>query len=147
MPSTSGIVSVLLAVVIAGALFGPFVSAVSSNTGVQTVDNETITASHGEYVDLEGYNLNESSVRVFNDTDELVAGEDYEVGVRNGSILALAGGSITDGETVSVSYEYAITEGAASTIADLIPLLLLVTIIGILGFAVQNQASGGRGGI
>jgi hypothetical protein len=146
MPSY-GIVSVLLAVVIAGALFGPFVSAVSSNTGVQTVTNETITASTGEYVDLEGYTLNESSVRVFNTTDELVAGEDYEVGAQNGSILALSGGSISDGESIDVSYRYAITEGPASTIADLIPLLLLVTIIGILGFAVRDQASGGRGGI
>lgn len=142
MPKGQRVITVAITLVIVAALFGPFVTAVSSSTGVQSVTNETVNASAGEYVNLEGFDVEAGSVSVYNNSDDLqTEGVDYEIEYDNGSLLALSGGSIADGEELGVTYEYAQTSDVATTVAELLPLILLVTILGVVAFAVKSMAN------
>lgn len=145
MPSGQRVISVAITLVVVAALFGPFVSAVSDNTGTQSVTNETVTASTGDYVNLDGFDIEGTSVVVYNASDDVMTeGTDYEVNTDNGSVLALSGGDIGDGTDIKVSYDYAQTSDVATTVADLIPLILLVVVLGTVAFAVKNLANGRR---
>lgn len=134
------IVSVALALAIASILLGPIVTAVSSNTGTQTVTNETVTANVGNYTDLDGFKLVQGSATVYgyNQTsgsyEVATAGTDYELDTKAGRLKALSGSSlIDDGETVKVSYDYEATTGTTTKIIQYGPtfvVLLMLTTVG-----------------
>lgn len=136
----------MLGVVIAVVLLGPFVSTVNSNVGTQAVTNESVTASTGEFVELDGYDLVGSSVVVYgyNDStgsfEQATEGTDYEINTGPGDVQALSGSSlIDDGEEVKVTYDFEATSGTTTTILNLLPLLVGVLILGTVGMYVQDS--------
>lgn len=142
MPDIDRIVGAMILLVVVGALFIPLVDTVNSETGTQAVTNESVTAEVGTYVDLENNDLVSSSVTVYNSTDaEMTEGTDYEVAYDNGSVKALSGGSITDGNTITVSYDYEATSDMVATIAGLIPLLILVSVLAFVAAAVRDEVA------
>jgi len=127
------IARVAIVAVIGVVLFNPFVSIVDGNSGVQAVGNESVTADHDSYVELDGYDLVDGSVTVDNGSGTTYSeGTDYELNQSAGSIHALGGGNISDGQTIEVSYEYQSTDGTTSTIIDLLPLFLVLLILVLL---------------
>lgn len=139
MADTKEIVSVAIALVIVGALFIPLVQTVDSNTGETQVTNESVTADVGNWVELDGYDIVSGTVTVYNNTDDVqTEGTDYEIGYTNGSIKALSGGDITDGNTIKVTYNYSQTSGTSTTVANLIPLMILVAVLAFVAFAVRD---------
>lgn len=127
------IVVVLVAALIAVTLFSPIQSAVSGGTGDVQVDNETVTASVGEPVQLEGYQIDDGSEIVLNGSDSVqTSGTDYELGAENGSIVALGGGTISDGEELDVSYTYSATDSTTETVATLVPLLVALMVLVVI---------------
>jgi hypothetical protein len=127
------IARVAIIAVIGVVLFSPFVSVVNSNSGVQTIENETVTADFDNYVELDGYDLVDGTVTVDDGSGATYSeGTDYELNQSAGSIHALSGGTITDGQSIEVSYEYQATDGTTSTIIGLLPLFLALLILVIL---------------
>lgn len=145
MASTRKIVAVILAATIAGVLFIPFNAAVSGNSGTITVDNETVSASVDESVELDGYNIVQDSETIerYNETsdswDEMVRGTDYEMNNEPGSIDVLDGGSIEDGDELRASYEYEATDTMTTTVVGLLPLFLALLILGSLAGPIMEE--------
>jgi hypothetical protein len=129
------IMLVLLAVTIGAVLFIPFSSAIASNTGTQSVAGENVTADIGNYTDLNGYDVDSTTVTVDNSTGATVDSADFTVNETDGSLLIESSvTNVNDGETLNVSYDYQATDGQTTTVATLLPLLLalllLVTLAG-----------------
>lgn len=126
---------VLLAVTIGAVLFIPFSSAITSNTGTQSVAGENVTADIGNYTDLNGYDVDATTVTVENSAGATVDSADFTVNETAGSLLIESSvTNVNDGETLNVSYDYQATDGQTTTVATLLPLLLalllLVTLAG-----------------
>lgn len=68
---------------------------------------EAVIAHVGYYSDLEFEMVSTVVVKDDSDSTTYVAGTDYEVDARLGLIKTLAGGSISEGDTLHVSYTYA----------------------------------------
>jgi hypothetical protein len=78
-----------------------------------TITDEEITARVGTWVPTSKVMFTDlQSVEVKDDQDTTLSeGTDYLVDLRNGAILALASGAITDGDTIKVSASYGGIEG------------------------------------
>lgn len=135
MADMKAIVGVVLAVAIASILLGPIVTAVGDNTGVQEVQNETVTANVGNYTTLDGYYIQENSETVYNSTGATMSeGTDYELNYDEGSIKALSGGDIADGSEINATYDWEATKGQTTTVIGYGPVfvaLLLLTAVGM----------------
>ena len=138
------IVGLMIALTIAATLFTPISDITSSNSGVQTVSNETVTASNSSYVDLTGYNIQENSETVewFNSTsgsyETVTEGTDYDFAYDNASIIALDGGTISDGDKLRVSYDYQATSGSATTVIEMVPLFVALLMLGVIAGKIQG---------
>jgi len=119
------VIGIVLAVTIGIVVMQPVVGAVNDNSGTVSVNNETASLPHGEWVDLAGYDLVDGSVNVesLDGTTTFSEGSDYELALENGSIKALSSGTITDGQTVNVTYQYQATSGPATTVIGFIPVM------------------------
>lgn len=72
-----------------------------------SVTGESWTADIGNYVALNKDELENGSEVVTDNADNTyTAGTDYEMDYPNGAIKALSGGSISDGQTLSIDYDY-----------------------------------------
>jgi len=138
--------TVMLGVVLAVVLLGPFVTTVNDYSGSQAITNESVTAETGEYVELDGYDVQSGTVTVYgyNDSsgsyEQASEGTDYEIDLAGGEVKALNGSSlIDDGETMKVTYDYQATSGTVTTVLDLLPLLVGVLILGTVGTYLQNE--------
>lgn len=139
MATPKEVATVVIALTIAATLFVPIADTVEGNSGTQTVTNESVTADVGNYTELDGYRIDEDSETVYNASGaEMTRGTDYEMGYENGSIKALSGGSISDGTTIQVSYDYQATDGTTSTILDLVPLFVALLILGVMAAKIQE---------
>jgi hypothetical protein len=129
------ILGIVLAVVLGMVVLTPVVSVVADNSG-QVSENENITADLGNYSGLGGYDLVDGTVVVTSDdgTTTYSEGSDYEVALDNGSIKALSGGTITDGEKLDVSYDYNATGSATETVLGFVPVMF-----GVLLFVVVSR--------
>jgi hypothetical protein len=138
------IVSVIIALTIAATLFTPISDTVTGNTGVQTVENGTVTASNSSYVELNGYNIQKDSETVewYNSTsssyETVDEGTDYDMAYENGSIIALDGGTISDGDELRVSYDYKATDDSTTTVVTLVPMFVALLMLGVLASKVQG---------
>ncbi|QLD84620.1 hypothetical protein HWV23_02745 [Natronomonas halophila] len=145
MADAKKLAGVMVAVTIAAVLFSPIATTIGDNTGTQAVDNETVTASHGEYVDLRGYDIQTDSETVYytNDTsgewEEATPGTDYEMDYPPGSIQTLSSGSIDDGEEIRVSYDYQATDGTTTTVITMVPMFVGLLILGTLAARVIDE--------
>jgi len=92
MNGTARKVLMLTVVVAVGmVLMTPIVDTVNNNTGQQTVTNETVNATYGERLDLQGYQINEGSETVYgynesSDTYEVAPEDDYTMHYESGQI-------------------------------------------------------------
>lgn len=127
--------TVFIAITIAAVFLTPISTVVTDSTGVQTVENETVTADVGNYSGLTGYSVDSSSEEVvwYNSTsgqnETLVEGTDYEFDYEESRIKPLSGGSVSDGETLYVSYDYQATSETVATIGSLVPLFVALLIL------------------
>lgn len=124
--------------VIIGAILGPFTTIVGSNTGMQTVTNETVTADVGAYATLPGYDVQTDSETVywFNQTagknETLTKGTDYEFDYPGARIKPLEGGKVNESDTLYVSYDWRASSGMTATLAGFAPLFFALLILTIL---------------
>lgn len=84
-----------------------------------SVVDETIVADHGAWVQLANKALRFGTVVVTNTAGDTtyVEGDDYVVDYIEGRVMALAGGDITDGQSIEVDYTYdAIRRGEMAAI-------------------------------
>lgn len=134
MPETAQVVIALAVAAAIGMVFlGPVTTAVNENSGTTTVTNESVTADVGSYVELGAYSVIDGTETVYNASGaEQTAGTDYELAAENSSIKALSGGSIADGETIAVAYDYQASGELATTVMEFIPMMLgLLIFVGI----------------
>lgn len=87
------------------------VSASLENGGqLTTIENESWTADPGNTTDLNRSNLDgvyyAEQAEVTQNGEPLTAGIDYEWDDSNGTITALDGGTLSGGDTATVTYEY-----------------------------------------
>jgi len=115
------------------SVFPAVSQSITDNTGVQSVGNESVTADVGNYTDLDGYNIKDGTVTVENDGTTYTEGDDYEIDYEAGELKALDSGTIEDGETLTVSYDYQASGKTTATIANLIPLVM--ALVGVMLFA------------
>lgn len=138
MAKPQAIAALVIALTIAAVLLVPISTIVADNSGDVTVDNETVTAQHGEYVDLEGYGIESGSETVYytntsdGTTDVATRGSDYEMNYSAGSIQALSTGEIGDGDDVDVSYTYAATDGTTTTVVTMVPMFVALLMLGVM---------------
>lgn len=145
MAQAKTIMAVIIAVTIAATLFAPVANAVTDNSGSVSITNETVTAQYGQYVDLEGYDIDDGSETVWmqeGDGSYTQGTEttDYEMANANGSVQALSGSStIDDGETIKVSYTYQATSSQAETVLVIIPLMMGVLMLGVMAGKIMGM--------
>lgn len=132
-------VKLMIAVAIAATLVAPFTTAIAGNTGtVSEVGN--VSADLGNYQDVDGYNIDSAT---FTATDSggttLTESTDYELNATAGEVKFLSSGSVSDGETIELSYDYQATDGTTSTITDLLPLFVGLLILVSIAAGVTNR--------
>lgn len=139
MVSHKKIASLLVAVTIAATLYAPITDAVTGNTGEIEVENESVVAEPGTAVDLDGHTIQEGSETVewYNSTSEsyetVEEGTDYEIDTDAGTLTVLESSStISEGDELRVGYTYAATSSMATTVINLIPLMLGLLILVVL---------------
>jgi hypothetical protein len=137
MTSGEGVAAVVIAATVVMVLFNPVAALVDSTTGTTSVANEEVTVANDSFTQLDGYNIQEDSetVRYEDGTGTWVnasEGTDYEMQYSEGSIKAL-NGSIEDGDTVRVSYDYEPTDGATTTVLTMVPLFMALLVLGTFG--------------
>jgi len=134
MPTAKQTVGVVVAAIILVSLFSPITTVIAENTGTQSVANEAVTADVGNYTELGGYNVEDGTVTVTDGSGTTYTeGTDYEIDYNAGELKALSNGSIADGDTLDVSYDYQAADSTTSTIVNLIPLLM--ALVGVMMFA------------
>lgn len=124
------VAATLIAMTVVAVFIGPLASITGSNTGtVGEVDN--VSADVGNYVELDGYDIT-ANFSAYNDSGtELTEGTDYELNKSDGTILIKSGSSnVADGESVGAVYEYQASSSTTATIADLVPMLAGLLILG-----------------
>lgn len=134
MASTAKLVIAATVAVVVGMLFlQPVITAADSHTGTQEITNESVTAQAGEFVELDGYNIQDGSETVwgYNDTsgeyEQAVSGTDYELNLDGGEFKALNGSTlIDDGEEALVTYDYQASGATTALVAGFIPLMLVL---------------------
>lgn len=132
--------AVLLAATIAAVMFTPIADITAGVTDTQQVTNESWSVDVGNYTNLNGVNVESGSVEVYNSTDDLqTEGTDYDFDYDRGRVKALSGGSLTDGNTATASYNYSETEGTTNTVVALVPLFAALLILGTLAAKLQEM--------
>jgi hypothetical protein len=144
MASARTLITLVVGAVIAVAVLNPLITTANDNTGSQDVVNESVTASVGEYVELQGYAVDSGSETVygFNDSegDYEVASSpgDYRMNYSAGEIWVNSSSTlIEDGEEMKVSYTYQASGSTTETVVTLAP--LLVALIVLVAFTDQIQ--------
>lgn len=126
------IAGTLIAMTIAAVFLTPLSTVVATSTGVVGVGNESVTIHTDEYSDLDGYDVTNNYTVELEDGTELTEGTDYEINRTEGSITAVSGSAtVSDGDTVLVTYEYNATDSTTGTIAGLVPMFAALLILGI----------------
>jgi hypothetical protein len=109
---------------------GAIVEQATVEGGRQSVQGERVTATTGSAVGFDTDRLRSGSESVYSpktgpsDTyEEYTKGVDYSIDYQDGTITALSGGAIADGEVVSVDYEFTpsatfTAEGVSNPAAD-----------------------------
>jgi len=106
--------------------------AIGQSTGIQSVDNESITAAYDEPVELDAYDLQSGTVEVYNASGALVPSGEYTVNEGPATInVSSSSTSIADGETISVTYDYEAADSLTTFIVGFIPVMM-----GVLAFVV-----------
>jgi tetrahydromethanopterin S-methyltransferase subunit F len=126
-------IGLMIGLMIAGILLGPLNTAIASNTGAQSVTNESVTVALDEDVDLDGWQVQSGTVTVRKGTTGQVVPQsgNYTVALEPGTINVSSSNtaSLSDGDMIHVTYDYAATDATATLIAGFIVTLVLVVMI------------------
>lgn len=138
------IIKLFFIVLIASILLIPVVGVVNDSIDTTEVTAENWTVDVDNWVELENDDLVDGSVTVNNSTDvEMTEGTDYEINYTDGTIKALSGGDLTDGNTATIDYNYEqptyVEDGTTRTLIDLVPLFFILVILVTLAMAVANR--------
>lgn len=127
------VIAVVVAVVVGMLFLQPVMTAAESNTGQQSITNETVTAETGTFVELDGYAIDANSETVYgyNDSsgsyEQATQGTDYELNYDGGELKVLNGSTlIQDGEDVKISYDYQASGQTTSLVAGFVPVMLVL---------------------
>jgi len=135
------ILTVALAITIGIIVLQPVISATNDNTGVQSVSGENVTADHGNWSSLSGWDVQSGTVVVEDQsgTTTYSEGSDYEINLTEGELKALSSGTISDGETLNVSYDYQATDGMTEMVVGFVPVMFGVLMIVAATRAIQQK--------
>lgn len=129
---------------VAVILLNPIISTVNGHTGVQSIENETVAAQFDESVDLQGYDIDNSSETVwaYNDTsgsyEQATEGTDYKLNPGPGTIELYNTSLVDSGEDVKVSYDYQATGDLAALVLGFLPIGVALFIFVNISNAVQR---------
>lgn len=143
--SSRAMLALFIGVLVAAVLLGPIVTVTNDHTGAQDITNETVSAQHDTYVDLDGYDIDENSETVWghNDTSgsyEQLPGSDYQMDYQGGRINVSSSSTVVqDGEDVKVSYTYQATDTTTTLIVGFVPVMAAALILGVIGFKIQEM--------
>lgn len=137
MPSSKEVVGIVIGFVILGAMLGPLITSVDDNSGTQNVVNESVTADINNPVELQGYDLTGTQT-VYDSTGTLVPSSNYTIDATAGTINVTSTTYVSDGEEISVTYDYIAASSSASTILDLLPAILAVLALAVVGWYVER---------
>lgn len=129
--SGTKILALALAVTVSLVVLAPVVTSIDNSTGTQSVDNESFTADFGNFSDVSGYNIDSSTVEVYDDSGQ-VSSDNFTVESGSGEIQLFSNATndgVTDGETVDATYEYQATEGVTTTVIGFVPVMLGVLVM------------------
>jgi hypothetical protein len=125
--STKGIVALVIGLTIAGSLLVPVSDVFTDSTGTVN-QTEDVSAELDSYVELSGYDI--QSVNNVTDSDgNTIDSGNYTVDNDAGRIRFASGDHVTEGETVTVDYDYQRTDGSTTTVAGIVPLLLALFLL------------------
>lgn len=126
-------IGLMIGLMIAGILLGPLNTAIASNTGVQSVTNESVTVALDEDVQLTGWQVQSGTVTVRNASTGTVVPQsgNYTVALEPGTVNVSSSNtaSLDEGDEILVTYDYASTDATATLIAGFIVTLVLVVMI------------------
>lgn len=130
----NGVVGVVIAVTIAAVIgvtvgIGVIGDVVGDNSGTVTVTNESATAQLNEAVDLEGYEVQEGTVVIYDSDGNEVPSSNYTIDSGTGAFTLTDTAEAADGEAVTVTYDYQATDGTTSTILDLLTMFVALIIL------------------
>lgn len=145
MATKKSIAAVFIAATIAATLFTPFQGIVTSSSGIQEVNNTSFAADIGEPVELEGYDVDQSTLEVYwyNSTSssyEQVDSSYWNFSYDTAEITVSNGTKISQGDDMQAWYEYQATSGETTTVVRLTPLFLALLILGVLGNEIQKRS-------
>lgn len=104
--------------------------AIGQSTGIQSVDNESVTAVYDEEVELDAYDIQSGTVEVYNASGDLVPASEYTINEGPATInVSSSSTSIADGETIGVTFDYEAADSLTTFIVGFIPVLM-----GVLAF-------------
>lgn len=131
--------TVVIAATIAATLLVPLSTVVTDSTGDVTVENETVVADNS-FKDLEGYNIDSSTVTVTDSDGNNVDSGNFTVREDSGEIRIDNSSStvVSDGEEVDVDYTYQATDDTTATVANLVPLLAVLLVLVTIAAKVQG---------
>lgn len=144
MPSGKTIAALLVAVTIGAVLMMPIVDTINANTGEVTVEDDDLTADVGTWQDLDGYSVVSGSETVeyrTNESDSWSTAQtsDYDLDEEAGQIQFTSSGNVSDGDYVSVDYDYEATDGTTSTVLGIVPTLIGLLLLVALGNRVTED--------
>jgi len=138
MASAKVVMATAIAATIAAVLIVPVAGSINDNTGQVSVTNESVSPVEvGNYTDLGGYNIDNSSETVWwydsltGEYRQLNDGTDYKIRPGPGEIKFLEGGQVSDGDDVKISYDYQATDSQSTTVINLVPLFMALLILGV----------------
>ena len=134
------ILGIALAITLGVIFLQPVLSVTDTSTGTQTVTNESVTVVHDQFVDLGGWDIVDGSYTVTDQSGTAYTeGSDYELDQGSGELKALSSGTISDGETVLVSYDYEATGGLTETVVGFVPIMFAVLFIVVASRGIQEK--------
>lgn len=146
MANTNKIVALVVAITIGAVFLAPVADIVTSNSGTQTVEDDTVTNSldYNQTYELDGYQIvtDSETIERYNTSsgswETLTKGTDYEIDY-TAAKLDITDTSATDaGDELRASYDWEATDGTTGTIVELIPLLMALLLLVPLANRVQN---------
>lgn len=137
MASTNQIIGLVIAVTIGAVFLAPVADIVSTNSGTQTVTEDTVTQSldYNSSYELDGYNIasdSETIERYDSSTsswETLTAGSDYELDDSSATIEFNDTTATDTGDEIRASYDWRATDETTGGIVQLIPLLMALLLL------------------
>lgn len=133
MVSSRAITATVIALAITATLLVPLNDVVTGKTGTVST-SENVTAVDGEYVDLQGYEIQQGTLNATDSDGNTIDSANYSVDYDTGRIKFNTSAStvISDGDTATVSYDYQATDSSTTTIAALVPLLAVLFMLVVI---------------